>query len=168
MRKEFKFAEKYVDQPSTWPSVIFSDDAFLFPYKSGKLFIRRYPGEKAIPFYEMYDRWDPRTVKVWGCIGVNGVGPLVRFEDTIDNTTYLEILEGYLLKAFPKLRGTSSRPGALIFQDDNAKPHRTVNLINWFKAHHVQTLNWPSWSPDLNPIENLWGIIQDRLYNNNQ
>ena len=89
-----------------WPCIIFSDESDLFPYKSGKLFIRRYLGEKPLQYYNMHSKWDPRTIKVWGCISVNGVGPLVRYFETMENTKYKSILDTYLLQSFPKLEVT--------------------------------------------------------------
>ena len=41
---------------------------------------------------------------------------------------------------------------------DNAPAHRPVTT--WLKDQGVDVMNWPPYSPDLNPIENLWGHLK--------
>lgn len=46
------------------------------------------------------------------------------------------------------------------FVHDNAGIHRAHLVRDWFQDHgHVQQIWWPAMSPDLNPIENVFGLI---------
>ncbi|KAG1033787.1 hypothetical protein G6F43_013507 [Rhizopus delemar] len=52
----------------------------------------------------------------------------------------------------------------IIFQH-NIDPKHTSRLTQkWFADTKVQLLNWSVYSPDLNPIENLWDYLKVRLY----
>ena len=52
--------------------------------------------------------------------------------------------------------------GDYIFQQDNASIHVSKRAKIWFEANSVNLLDWPARNPDLNPIENLWGISSSR------
>uniref|UniRef100_A0A9J8DD84 Tc1-like transposase DDE domain-containing protein n=1 Tax=Cyprinus carpio carpio TaxID=630221 RepID=A0A9J8DD84_CYPCA len=128
----------------------------------------------------------PQSVMVWGamssaCVGtlcflrskVNapiyqevlehsssaGVGPLCFLRSKVNAAVYQEVLEHFMLPAADQLYGDAD----FIFQQDLAPAHSAKATSTWFKDHGIPVLNWPANSPDLNPIENLWGIVKRKM-----
>ena len=50
-----------------------------------------------------------------------------------------------------------------IFQDDNCLCHMSERAKDWKTQNNIPCLDWPSQSPDLNLIENVWRMIKIRL-----
>lgn len=53
-----------------------------------------------------------------------------------------------------------------IFQQDNASIHVSHQSKEFFSSRSIPLLDWPAKSPDLNVIENAWGIIARAVYSN--
>ena len=49
------------------------------------------------------------------------------------------------------------------FQQDNARPHVARVVRDYLTQQNVDVLPWPAVSPDLSPIERVWGEMERRL-----
>ena len=51
-----------------------------------------------------------------------------------------------------------------IFMHDNAPIHTAHIIRDWLYENGIEVMDWPPYSPDLNPIENLWALLKAEMY----
>lgn len=163
IKDRLAFCKKYKDWTvSQWNSILFSDESNFLQFGSYNIYVHRPVCERYNPKFTIPTVKHPPSCMVWGAFSASGRGPLVFIEKgkTINATAYLEMLKNKL-KLFMSLGNCTT------FQHDGAPCHRARIVSNWLTSNNIATLDWPGNSPDLNPIENLWCIIKQKLKNRN-
>lgn len=155
-----KYATGHLENPPNWTEVIWSDE------KKFNL-----DGPDGFQYYWEDLRKEPATfftraskdggVMVWGAFSGAGLSDLAFLDGKQDSGKYINTLGDYLFPFAHMHYGPE-----FVFMQDNASIHRSKVTMKFLEDHEVKLFDHPALSPDLNPIENVWGYLVRQVYPN--
>jgi transposase len=157
IQKRFLFSAKMKD--SNYKNIIFSDECTFQTYSAiKKAWMLKNDQKQAI------SPTHPQKIHVWGCFSSLGFGSLFIFENNLNSQILIKIYKNHLLKSAQEWFGPN--PNTWWLLEDNDPKHTSKMATKYRLENKIQKLDFPPYSPDLNPIENIWGIMKNIISQN--
>ena len=78
----------------------------------------------------------------------------------MNTQNYLKVLEE-AIEEMKELRDISR--DVLFLQIDNARYHRSIEALEFYYENNIKVIDWPLYSPDLNPIKYIFAIMKRKI-----
>lgn len=158
IRQRLSFAEGHANWTAAqWQQVLFSDEKCFYGCGfCGRVYVRRFKGEEYNPIYTVHKAAHPVKVNVWACFAAAGPGYSHIFTGAMDGDMCAQILKDNLAPSAELVLPQGKQQYLLL---DNATTHKVEKVKREIFNAGIISLDFPPYSPDLNPIENLWAAV---------
>jgi transposase len=158
IERRLQYAQEYMNDK--FSNVVFSDESTFQLCENRQLVWWNPSSEKKPVITYPHDK---RKVMIWGAISRKGSTELEFWKISADfkvtAQTYVKCLNQNLVKRMDRLYGMNKWR----FMHDNARVHTAEITQEFVETKDLKVIMHPPYSPDLNPIEKVWGYLKKRV-----
>ena len=170
-KTRLEFTKNHLKEPvQFWNNILWTDETKINLYQNdGKRRVWRREGTAHDPKHTTSSvKHGGGSVMAWACMAANGTGSLVFIDDVtadkssrMNSEVFRAILSAHIQPNASELIGRHLHLHTV--QMDNDPKHTAKATKEIFKAKKWNVLQWPSQSPDLNPIERAFHLLKTKL-----
>lgn len=160
INQRLAFATTYADwNGDDWSSVLFTDEAHIWFNNQSQIWVQRPEDAAYMDEYMTHQHPSREKISVWA--GFSALGPtrIHMITGTLDGEKLVEILADELPLYTRRAWGNT----AWTLLQDNSPIHKSAVVKDWLDAKSIRRFDYPSYSPDLNPMENVWAWLKRQI-----
>ncbi|KAL4467928.1 hypothetical protein ABPG72_022842 [Tetrahymena utriculariae] len=155
-QQRLQFANSVQRWTKKWFSVIFSDECQLSIEPNNVYYYTSDQSNITNDLKKIKTNF-PLKVHVWGVVSYEKPLFLKRIEGNLNSDGYIQILKEFIEQ-------NQQFKNDYLFQQDNAAIHTAKKVSEFLENEKIELLIWPPKSPDISPIENVWGVLKNLLW----
>lgn len=154
-RLRLNFANNYINYD--FEKVIFVDEKVFSTNEQGRVSLWRFENTRYEEPNILQTQQSGRlTLGFWGWMSSSGPGELIEIPTRMNAVNYKEILKDVLMPTAKTVFGDE----VITLIQDNSSVHNSRIVQTWINEQDdLELIKLPPKSPDMNPIENLWGVM---------
>ncbi|KAE8550201.1 hypothetical protein EYB25_006422 [Talaromyces marneffei] len=151
--------------PREWQRILWTDECTVERGKGGQLIWTWHSLTEQLREHDIREIRTGKSIKkmFWGGFKFDQRSPLVPL--TSDGSSAgggitATVIRQLYMEQLPELLDNGD-----IFMQDNAPVHRAHIIRDLLRELGLDIMEWPPYSPDLNPIKNIWAIMKTIIIN---
>ncbi|KAI1004975.1 hypothetical protein K3495_g3238 [Podosphaera aphanis] len=140
-----------------WEKILWTDESWITDGWHTRTHITRKVGQDLDESCLVSQHRGKKGWMFWGCFAGSQKGPCIFWDKYWGKIN----AESYCDKIAPVIESMLSDRPWLSLMQDNAPPHAARLRIQLLNGRNIFPILWPSFSPDLNPIEAVWNSMKD-------